>query len=778
MCWPPLARQRSAHTAGTTDYDSPTIDTANGLWDSTVPADDNDLVFTLANNKGDVTSAGTSPFTGAEDAGYVVLKSLVAGTRYWIELDLAADNTAAVIAELSNNTFFESVGASGTAGYDVRIAFIAPADGDLYFAWDNVGANALGDDVSAVRRFLPGELAFNPTVYTETEGDSGTTTKTITVTRTGGSDGAVSVQYATSDGTATTADDDYVTASDTLNWADGDDADKTFDVTINGDGDVELDETVNLALISPTGDATLGDDDTAVLTIENDDALAGGILAFSATSYSDTEGDSDTKTKTITVTRTGGSEGAVSVQYATSDGTATTGDTDYDAASGTLNWLDGDAADKTFTVTINGDTTEETDETVNLTLSSVTGSATLGDAAATLTIQNDDEGGELAFNSATFSETEGDSGTRTATITVSRTVGSDGAVSVQYATSDGTATIGDTDYDAASGTLNWDDGDAADKTFTVTLNGDVVDEGDETVNLQLNTPGGGAVVGAQNTAVLTIQNDDDGGELVFDSATYGAVEDDSGSKTVTITVSRTVGSDGAVSVQYATSDGTATLADSDYEAASGTFNWGDTETDDKTFTVTINGDTTPEPNETVTLTLSSPGGGGALGAQDTATLTIENDDVGAYDDIATGDYDADGTWTGGASNPANGAPDVVTIDSHRVTVTGLNQLELDTIKIYPAGSLYMDNGNSAGGQYADATVELRGGTNEVAPVNDADYGGDFVVYDNSTWVAYDKYDRDRTLTFDSLEFAVSGKILDFENEQTPLFPSSSSTSSR
>ena len=58
----------------------------------------------------------------------------------------------------------------------------------------------------------------------------------------------------------------------------------------------------------------------------------------------------------------------------------------------------------------------------------------------------------------------------------------------------------------------------------------------------------------------------------------------------------------------------------------------------------------------------------------------------------------DGTWTGDAGNPANGAPDVVTIDSHRVTVTGLNQLELDTIKIYPAGSLYMDNGGTAGGQ--------------------------------------------------------------------------------
>ena len=174
----------------------------------------------------------------------------------------------------------------------------------------------------------PGELAFAPTAYSETEGDSGTKTATITVTRTGGSSGAVSVQYDTSDGTATTADGDYVTASGTLNWTDGDAADKTFTVTINGDTAAEGNEIVNLTLSSPGGGATLGAA-TATLTIQNDDATAGGTLSFDPLGYSETEGDSGTKTVTITVTRTGGSTGAVGVQYDTSDGTATTADGDY-----------------------------------------------------------------------------------------------------------------------------------------------------------------------------------------------------------------------------------------------------------------------------------------------------------------------------------------------------------------------------------------------------------------------------------------------------------------
>ena len=78
---------------------------------------------------------------------------------------------------------------------------------------------------------------------------------------------------------------------------------------------------------------------------------------------------------------------------------------------------------------------------------------------------------------------------------------------MSYAASNGTATTG-SDYTAASGTVTFADGDAADKTFTVAISNDAVVEPDETVNLALSNPTGGATLGSPNTAILTIINDD------------------------------------------------------------------------------------------------------------------------------------------------------------------------------------------------------------------------------------------------------------------------------
>jgi hypothetical protein len=211
--------------------------------------------------------------------------------------------------------------------------------------------------------------------------------------------------------------------------------------------------------------------------------------------------------------------------------------------------------------------------------------------------------GSFQYSAATYNVNENGG---TATITVTRTGGSDGTVGVHYATSDGTATAG-SDYTAKSGDLSWTDGDSASKTFTVSITNDSVYEGNETVNLTLSSPTGGATLGAQNTAVLTIIDDDpipNTGSLQFSAATY---------------------SDGAVGVHYATSNGSAT-AGSDYTAKSGDLSWTDGDSASKTFTVSITNDSTYEGNESVNLTLSSPTGGATLGAQNTAVLTIIDDD--------------------------------------------------------------------------------------------------------------------------------------------------------
>ncbi|WP_254508368.1 Calx-beta domain-containing protein [Anatilimnocola floriformis] len=344
-----------------------------------------------------------------------------------------------------------------------------------------------------------------------------------------------------------------------------------------------------------------------------------GSLQLSAAAYAVNENQG---TATITVTRSGGSEGAVAVNYATSNGTATAG-SDYTATSGVLNFAAGEVS-KTFTIPIINDTAVEGLETVNITLSNPTGGATLGSqVTSTLTITSDDfaaQPGSLQFNSATYAVNEANG---TATITVTRTGGSDGAVSIAYATSNGSATAG-SDYTATSGTLNFAAGETS-KSFTIPIINDTAVEGLETVNLTLSNPTGGATLGGQATATLTITSDDVAtvpGVLQFSSATY-AVNETNG--TATITVTRTVGSDGAVSVAYATSNGTAT-AGSDYAATSGVLSFAAGELS-KTFTVSIINDTAVESPETVTLTLSNPTGGATLGSQATSTLTITSDDV-------------------------------------------------------------------------------------------------------------------------------------------------------
>ncbi|MGK7900839.1 MAG: Calx-beta domain-containing protein [Hormoscilla sp.] len=107
--------------------------------------------------------------------------------------------------------------------------------------------------------------------------------------------------------------------------------------------------------------------------------------------------------------------------------------------------------------------------------------------------------GTLAFSQATYNVSENGV---SATITVRRSGGSDGAVSANYSTFNGTARAG-SDYLSASGLVNFADGETS-KTFTISIRDDNAVEGNETVNLRLSNPRGRAGLGTQNTATLTI----------------------------------------------------------------------------------------------------------------------------------------------------------------------------------------------------------------------------------------------------------------------------------
>lgn len=116
-----------------------------------------------------------------------------------------------------------------------------------------------------------------------------------------------------------------------------------------------------------------------------------GSAQISISDVSIAEGDAGTQIATFTVSRTS-TDGAFSIDFATSNGSATAG-SDYEANSGTLSFAAGGGASQTISVTINGDTDIEPTESfsVNLTNLVITsGAASIADGAATGTITNDD----------------------------------------------------------------------------------------------------------------------------------------------------------------------------------------------------------------------------------------------------------------------------------------------------------------------------------------------------------------------------------------------------
>lgn len=95
----------------------------------------------------------------------------------------------------------------------------------------------------------------------------------------------------------------------------------------------------------------------------------------------------ENRNQVITVNRVGGSVGAISVNYATSDGIAIAGN-DYNTTSGTLSWADGDMSPKSFTVTTLPDTILDQNETFSITLSNPIGTTIQGNASCIVTISD------------------------------------------------------------------------------------------------------------------------------------------------------------------------------------------------------------------------------------------------------------------------------------------------------------------------------------------------------------------------------------------------------
>jgi hypothetical protein len=175
------------------------------------------------------------------------------------------------------------------------------------------------------------------------------------------------------------------------------------------------------------------------------------------------------------------------------------------------------------------------------------------------------------------------------TFTVTLSTADDQPVTVTYDTSDGSATTAGGDYQAKTGTLTFAPGETS-KPITVLVNGDRLGENDESFTVNL-TGATGALIN-YNPGYGTIVDNEP--RLSIDSVSIA--EGNSGTKAMTFTVTLSVAYNQPVTVKFATDDSSATVANKDYVATSGTLTFAPGETSKK-ITVLIKGDTKKEADE-------------------------------------------------------------------------------------------------------------------------------------------------------------------------------------
>ncbi len=469
----------------------------------------------------------------------------------------------------------------------------SPANAEIA---DGEGLGTITDDDA-----LPA-LSIND--VTVTEGNTGTTNATFTITLAPVSGRQVTVDYGTMPSTAGSPSD-FAATSGTLTFAPGETT-KTVPVPVNGDLIDEVTETYSLdlsnaphaTLLDSQGNGTILDDD-------GEPTLAVGDVTV-------LEGDAGSAQVLVPVTLAPASGQTVSVGYTTTDGSAHAPG-DYGSTGNILVFQPGETS-KTVAVNVNGDLLDEFDESFTVDLGTAV-NAVKGDPSGLVTITDNDPLSRLRVNDPA-AVTEGNSGTVDITFNVTLDAPSGRVVTTDWATQDNLAAA-PVDYAAASGNLTFFPGETA-KTVTVTTNADLLDEAQETFFLLLSNPGFATYADSQG--VGTINDDDPLPALSIGDATI--VEGNDGSVNAGLTVTLSPVSGRQVTVQYATQAGTASTADFTPGALTTlVFEAGETT---KTISVPVSGDLLDEIDESFTVVLS--GATSATLSDFSGLVTITDDD--------------------------------------------------------------------------------------------------------------------------------------------------------
>lgn len=488
--------------------------------------------------------------------------------------------------------------------------------------------------------------ALNISDVTVVEGNSGTVEMIFTVSRAGsGNKLPVTVNYVTSDGTATAASGDYVAANSMLTIPAGSSS-GTISITINGDTLNELDETLFVTLSNPAN-ATISDA-VGIGTIKNDEVTYKLVPVAGQSLTVDEEGAGGAEQIVeFKVVRDGALDKTGSVFFATAaDDTpganSATSGVDFVAQNSSVSFSVGAAeGSQTVKVRIRPDTTPEGAETFKVRLSNpVNGVLSATESEQTITIDESDTDDLPRVIIEDASVLEGTGAGTTNLVFKVKLVGDDGttpkatggSVVIRYEALSGTAIAGEDFTAPAAGASVTIPAGQTEATISIPITRDSVDEADETFSLslldaELTVPGVASpfpVTLADASAEGTIRNDD----LTLTLDPVPPVPEGNADNVRTFTFRIPQASLHDVSVTYTLKDGTAvsTGAFADYDASvpSGivTIPAGQTEA---SFSVLIHGDQYAEANETFTIEFS--GATGAILAQDTATVTLSNDDA-------------------------------------------------------------------------------------------------------------------------------------------------------
>lgn len=631
------------------------------------------------------------------------------------------------ISAIGNQAFaaFTLVGEATPRLFALNLAPVGVAP-----AANSLGAIGGPDALLGLAIIPPGSFQFSQPAYAVNENGA---TATITVTRTGGSDGVATVNFTVAAGSAV-AGTDFVAASGVLVFNNGETT-RTFTVAVTDDTAREGAETVLLSLTNPSGGAVLGTRSTATLTILDNESPAP--LFYALTDVNKLlridAAAPGTAISTVTITGLQAGETVLGIDYRPANGTLyalgstsrlyTVNPTSGAATQvGTGQFevlLDGTAfgfdfnpaADRIRVVSNTGQ---------NLRLNPDTGAVVDGDAG-TAGVQPDTPLA-YALNDVNFGLAPAIVGAgytnNVAGTTVTTLFGIDATRGqlVRQGGPDGTpspnggqlTTLGNLGF-ATQTLVGFDIGADGSAFVSLTSAGDTVSK-----LYQVNLTTGVAIYlgdlpGTELIRGMTLVP---AGIVQFSAATANVAEN---AGTVTLTITRTAGSDGAITVGFTTSDGTG-KAGIDYTATTGTVTFAAGETS-KTFTVAIRDNGRADGSRTFNVTLTTLTGGAAFGVTTAAVVTITDNDAAltqnerfvtqAYFDLLNRLVDPGGLTTWTTLLNSGGTRD-------QVARGIVNSVEYKTVVVRGLYLSFLRRDPDAGGLNSYVTFLVNGGTVEAA----------------------------------------------------------------